>query len=79
MVEDLATASPGRSAVPAVLGCQTRGTGLLAGSFSMAAGMEGVRQVLLIGLAPAELVRDGEQHQDSIGVALWHWALLNAA
>jgi hypothetical protein len=35
-----------------------RGTGLLAGPFSMATGMEGVRQVLLIGLAPAELVRD---------------------
>ena len=45
------------------------GTGLLAGSFSMAAGIEGVRQVLLIGLAQVELVRDGDQHEESIEVA----------
>jgi hypothetical protein len=69
VIEDLAAASPGRSAVPAVRGCQMCGTGLLAGSFSMAAGMEGVRQVLLIGLAPVELVRDGEQHEEFIEVA----------
>ena len=43
----------------------------------MAAGMDGVLQVLLIGLATAKLVRDGEQHQDSIGVAPWHGASLN--
>jgi hypothetical protein len=30
----------------------------------------GCQKVLLIGLAPAELVRDGEQHEDSIEVAL---------
>jgi hypothetical protein len=35
----------------------------------MAAGMEGVRQVLQIGLAPVELVRDGEQHEEFIEVA----------